>query len=201
MNDKTTIEGYGLVVKIARHYAKRSTADQADMIQEGLIALIEARKTFDESRGVKFSTHAWWKIRAAIQAYAMRNANHGAQHGRVGRDEFKAGKSTIKVSSFDSTTVGKEGEQRGLEEVLPSAEKLADEVLASAEVRAPLARFYAALTCERERAIWQNWASDEPESLAEIGKRFGMTKQNVSLIQIKLTKRARVVLWEMGLER
>lgn len=54
-----------LVFDIAQKYQHRGL-EFADLIQEGNIGLLRARKKFDRKRNVKFSTHATWWIKQAI---------------------------------------------------------------------------------------------------------------------------------------
>ena len=54
-----------LVVSIAKHHTHRGL-DFEDVIQEGNLGLHKAVRTFDFTRGFRFSTHATWHIRSAI---------------------------------------------------------------------------------------------------------------------------------------
>ena len=66
----------GLVYEVANQFIKRVLSDSEDttfcrdLIQEGYIGLVKAVDSFDCTRGVKFSTHAYIQIRKyIIQAY------------------------------------------------------------------------------------------------------------------------------------
>jgi RNA polymerase primary sigma factor len=54
-----------LVVSLAKRYQGYGLALE-DLIQEGNLGLLRAVDKFDASRGLKFSTHAFWWIRQAI---------------------------------------------------------------------------------------------------------------------------------------
>jgi RNA polymerase sigma factor (sigma-70 family) len=72
-----------LVVYVAKRY-RASGVPLLDLIQEGNIGLLRAAERFDPSRGVRFSTHAVWWIRQAIQSGITRNAGtiHLPEHVR-----------------------------------------------------------------------------------------------------------------------
>lgn len=61
-----------LVVKIAHEFA-RASRNLLDLIQEGNLGLIEAVKSFDPYRGIRFPSYAVWWIRAYIIRYLMNN--------------------------------------------------------------------------------------------------------------------------------
>ena len=61
-----------LVVKIAHEFA-RASRNLLDLVQEGNIGLMEAVKSFDPYRGIRFPSYAVWWIRAYIIRYLMNN--------------------------------------------------------------------------------------------------------------------------------
>ncbi len=69
LNLKTLIHEHGLLVsRIARHIKGRlpDSVLLDDLIQAGMIGLIEAARQFDSSRGASFETYAGIRIRGAI---------------------------------------------------------------------------------------------------------------------------------------
>jgi RNA polymerase sigma factor FliA len=67
-NDQFITDHIGLVKRIALHLAARlpSHFDTEDLMQAGMIGLIEASRNFDASRGASFSTYAGIRIRGAM---------------------------------------------------------------------------------------------------------------------------------------
>lgn len=61
-----------LVVKIAHEFVRASRL-LLDLIQEGNVGLMEAVKSFDPYRGIRFPSYAVWWIRAYIIRYLMNN--------------------------------------------------------------------------------------------------------------------------------
>ena len=59
---------YGLVIKIVKGY-NRDKFNHEVLTQEGLIGLIKAVDRFDPSRGLAFSTYAYYLIKGQIQRY------------------------------------------------------------------------------------------------------------------------------------
>ena len=59
---------------ISRAHALRGYGLQADdLVQEGIIGLLEAASRFDIGQGVRFSTYATWWIKATTMEYVLRN--------------------------------------------------------------------------------------------------------------------------------
>lgn len=87
-----------LVRGIARRCGVLGRADAVDIIQEGVVGLIQAVDRFDPCRGVQVSSYAYWWIRKAILTAAYpddggsdafsgrgRDANVAANEKRVGK--------------------------------------------------------------------------------------------------------------------
>jgi len=60
------------VVGMARRY-RGYGLPMADLVQEGMVGLMQALRRFDPGRDVRFATYARWWIRAAIQEYVARS--------------------------------------------------------------------------------------------------------------------------------
>lgn len=69
--DNNFIRTHAHIVRcIARQYGK--VTNQADLMQEGYIGLIEAAKRYDPNTGVKFDSYASWWVRKYIREYIIR---------------------------------------------------------------------------------------------------------------------------------
>ena len=66
--DKLVIEHVALVKRIANHIMNRlpSNIQKDDLIQAGMLGLLEASKNYDPSQGASFETYASIRIRGAI---------------------------------------------------------------------------------------------------------------------------------------
>ena len=69
---KLTSAYFRLVVAVAARF-KNYGLPMGDLIQEGVVGLMQAAQRFEPERKVRFSTYATWWIRAAIQDYVLRN--------------------------------------------------------------------------------------------------------------------------------
>ena len=63
---------FRLVVAVAARF-KNYGLPMGDLIQEGVVGLMQAAQRFEPERKVRFATYATWWIRAAIQDYVLRN--------------------------------------------------------------------------------------------------------------------------------
>ncbi len=70
--DELTTAYFRLVVAVAARF-KNYGLPMGDLMQEGVVGLMQAAQRFDAERNVRFATYATWWIRAAIQDYVLRN--------------------------------------------------------------------------------------------------------------------------------
>ena len=67
------ITAYGRLAVATAARFRNYGLPMADLIQEGMIGLLQAAARFEPEREVRFSTYAAWWIRSAMQDYILRN--------------------------------------------------------------------------------------------------------------------------------
>jgi RNA polymerase sigma-32 factor len=70
--DELTTAYFRLVVAVAARF-KNYGLPMGDLIQEGVVGLMQAAARFEPERKLRFATYATWWIRAAIQDFVLRN--------------------------------------------------------------------------------------------------------------------------------
>ena len=70
--DRLVTSHLNYVIKLARGY-RRSGVPMSDLIQEGVIGLVQAVKRFNPDKKVRLSTYAMWWIRASMQDHIVRS--------------------------------------------------------------------------------------------------------------------------------
>jgi RNA polymerase primary sigma factor len=169
-----------LVVAMARKQT-RGTVRLEELIQEGNLGLLRAVEKFDPEAGTRFSTYAAWWIRAYIGKY-LKEARSAVRprSGTVARADL----------SLDAPA-NEEGDVSELELLEDDAPPL-DEVCASREgdrrVRAALARLRKRVGEVGWDIIQTRLQKDPPDTLAEIGLRWGVSRERIRQIEIE-TKR------------
>lgn len=73
--NKVVVDNQGLVYNVARRYIN-ADVEFDDLIQEGNIGLMRAIDLFDESKGIKFSTYAFYWIRTKIRRYVISDSKN-----------------------------------------------------------------------------------------------------------------------------
>jgi RNA polymerase primary sigma factor len=162
-----------LVVSIAKRHATPSR-DFFEIVSDGNVSLMRAVERFDYSRGFKFSTYASWAI---MKNYARTIPEH-----MLHRDRYQTGREEL-LEHLSS----------------PPPEEHESDYLPA--VRATLDRMLGTLD-ERERSILrQRFGLDEhraPQTLHEIGQRFGVSKERIRQLEARAMSKLRTDFAEDG---
>ena len=133
--------GLPFVESLARRVAASMphSIELGDLVQDGMLGLIDAACRFDEARGIKFETFAERRVRGAMIDALRRDAwprgvrrqrreleaareelrrELGAEPSladlaaRVGSDEARLGRTIVRINTIESTSPLSAGEQR-----------------------------------------------------------------------------------------
>jgi RNA polymerase primary sigma factor len=170
-----------LVLAVARRYAMRGIRFD-DLVQEGNIGLLKAVEHFDPRRGTRFSTYALWWIRA----YIMKIVRDG--RGVVRPPPPKPGED-LPLSPRDLSleeSVDDDGEVTHLERLVADDPGPETRLLRSdkrREVNAALVRVKGRLGGLAWDIVQQRLGQDNPKTLEEIGKRWGVSRERVRQVE------------------
>lgn len=223
------VAGLPFVEALARRMASTMphSIDVGDLVQDGVIGLIDASHRFDEARGIKFETFAERRIRGAMIDALRRDAwPRGVRRVRreleaaretlrrelghepsladlaakVGTDEKRLGRTIVRIHTIESTSPLATAETID-EGCLPTA-------LVPSEPEAPDAAYER---CELEETIRGAIATLPPReqkvislyyygevTMKQIGAEIGVNESRVSQLHARAIKRLRVVLADMA---
>ncbi len=199
------------VVKIALEY-RNYGVKLPDLIQEGNIGLMVAVKKFNPFKGFRLITYASWWIRSFIQEFILK-ATGMVRHGskalkkklfyRKNRAETNAplqvdmphGEEHLPDISLDvALSDGKTTRLDMLRDDESDPHKAVqvrqDEAVVKKQVGSALAKL-----SDKERVVIEGrLLSDEPESLATLGIRLGLTRERVRQIEAAAMKKLKGTL-------
>src|SRR6187455_1180943 len=147
--NRRIVSGLPFVEALARRMAASmpNSIDIGDLVQDGVIGLIDAANRFDESRGIKFETFAERRVRGAMIDALRKDAwPRGVRRQRreldaareelrremgcepsladlaakVGSDEKRLGRTIVRINTIESTSPLATGEHMD-ETALPAA--------------------------------------------------------------------------------
>ena len=221
--------GLPFVEALARRMAASmpNSIDIGDLVQDGVLGLIDAAHRFDEARGIKFETFAERRVRGAMidalrhdawprgvrrQRRELDAAREALRRelghepsladlaARVGSDEKRLSRTIVRINTIESTSPLATGEHLD-ESSLPTA-------LVPSEPDSPDAAYEKLETRDRVRAAIKSLPDREQKVVAlyyygeatmkEIGAEIGVNESRVSQLHARAVRRLRDALGTMG---
>jgi RNA polymerase sigma factor for flagellar operon FliA len=197
--------------------------DLGDLVQDGMIGLIDAANRFDERRGIKFETFAERRVRGAMIDALRRDAwPRGVRRvrreieaarealrrelgcepslaelaARVGADAARLERTIVRIHTIESTSplaTADDVRDAQLPPVLVPAEPLAPDKAYEVQELRERVRAAIAALPPRERAIITRYYYGE-ETMKQIGLRIGVNESRVSQLHARALERLRRVL-------
>ena len=213
------------VEQLARRVAATMphSIDIGDLVQDGVIGLIDAAHRFDESRGIKFETFAERRIRGAMIDALRKDAwPRGVRRQRreleaareqlrrelgcepsladlaakMGSDEKRLGRTIVRINAIESTSPLANGDNHD-ESTLPAA-------LIPSEPEQPDTAYEKSETKDRIRAAIESLPAREQKviglyyyqeaTMKQIGAEIGVNESRVSQLHARAIKRLRDAL-------
>ena len=227
--NRRIVAGLPFVEALARRMAASmpNSIDVGDLVQDGVLGLIDAAHRFDADRGIKFETFAERRVRGAMIDALRRDAwPRGVRRqrreldaarealrrelghepsmadlaARVGSDEKRLSRTIVRINTIESTSPLATGEHMD-ESSLPPA-------LVPSEPEAPDAQYERLETRDRVRAAIQSLPWRERKviglyyygevTMKQIGAEIGVNESRVSQLHARAIRRLRTALGEMG---
>jgi RNA polymerase sigma factor FliA len=222
---RRVVNGLPFVRALARRMASTMphSIDVGDLVQDGVIGLIDAAHRFDEGRGIKFETFAERRIRGAMIDALRRDAwPRGVRRqrreleaaretlrrelghepsladlaARIGTDEKRLGRTIVRIATIESTSPLATGLTVD-EACLPTA-------LVPSEPEAPDAAYERNEVEQRVKMAIETLPAREQKviglyyygevTMKQIGAEIGVNESRVSQLHARAIKRLRLVL-------
>jgi RNA polymerase sigma factor for flagellar operon FliA len=227
--NRRIVAGLPFVESLARRMAASmpNSIDISDLVQDGVLGLIDAAHRFDEARGIKFETFAERRVRGAMidalrkdawprgvrrqrreldaaREALRRELGHEPSMAdlaaRVGSDEKRLSRTIVRINTIEATSPLATGEHLD-ESSLPTA-------LVPSEPEAPDAAYERTETRERVRGAIQALPWRERKVIAlyyygevtmkQIGAEIGVNESRVSQLHARAIRRLRDSLGDMN---
>lgn len=200
-----------------------NSIDLGDLVQSGMIGLIDAAHRFDESRGIKFETFAERRVRGAIidalrrdawprGVRRMRRQLEAAREelrrelghepsladlaARVGADEARLGRTIVRINTIESTSPLAsldESDSADLPPVLVPSEPPAPDQAYETLEVRERVRAAIALLPPRERRVIGRYYFEEA-TMKQIGVEIGVNESRVSQLHARAVQRLKKAL-------
>ena len=223
------VGGLPFVESLARRMASSmpNSIDIGDLVQDGVLGLIDAANRFDEGRGIKFETFAERRVRGAMidalrkdawprgvrrqrreldaaREALRRELGHEPSMAdlaaRVGSDEKRLSRTIVRINTIEATSPLANGEHTD-ESSLPTA-------LVPSEPDSPHRAYEKTEMRERVRAAIQTLPWRERKviglyyygevTMKHIGAEIGVNESRVSQLHARAIRRLRDALGEMN---
>src|SRR6188474_128417 len=223
------VAGLPFVEALARRMASSmpNSIDMGDLVQDGVLGLIDAAHRFDEERGIKFETFAERRVRGAMidalrkdawprgvrrqrreldaaREALRRELGHEPSMAdlaaRVGSDEKRLSRTIVRINTIEATSPLATGEHMD-ESSLPTA-------LVPSEPDAPDAAYEKTEIRERVRAAIRTLPTRERKviglyyygevTMKQIGAEIGVNESRVSQLHARAIRRLKEALGEMN---
>ena len=231
-HNRRIVAGLPFVQTLARRMAATmpNSVDVGDLVQDGVLGLIDAANRFDEDRGIKFETFAERRVRGAMidalrkdawprgvrrqrreldtaREELRRELGHEPSMAdlaaRVGSDEKRLSRTIVRINTIEATSPLATGEHMD-ESSLPTA-------LVPSEPDAPDAAYEKLETRDRVRAAIQSLPWREAKviglyyygevTMKQIGAEIGVNESRVSQLHARAIRRMREALGEMNQQK
>ena len=223
--DRRVVAAIPFVEQLARRVASTmpQSIDIGDLVQDGVIGLIDAAHRFDEGRGIKFETFAERRIRGAM-IDALRKAAwpRGVRRQRreleaareqlrrelgcepsladlaakVGSDEKRLGRTIVRINTIESTSplaTGDHSKDSSLPESLVPAQPERPDYLYEREETKVRVRAAIASLPPREQKVIGLYYYDEA-TMKQIGAEIGVNESRVSQLHARAIRRLKDAL-------
>src|SRR6266403_2132115 len=230
--NRRIVAGLPFVEALARRMAASmpNSIDIGDLMQDGVLGLIDAANRFDEARGIKFETFAERRVRGAMidalrkdawprgvrrqrreldaaREELRRELGHEPSMAdlaaRVGSDEKRLSRTIVRINTIEATSPLATGEHMD-ESSLPPA-------LVPSEPEAPDKQYERLETRDRVRAAIQSLPWRERKviglyyygevTMKQIGAEIGVNESRVSQLHARAIRRLRDALGEMNQQK
>ena len=219
------VAGLPFVESLARRMASTMphSIDLGDLVQDGVLGLIDAAKRFDEGRGIKFETFAERRVRGAMidalrrdawprgvrrvrrELEAARESLRRELGGeptladlakRVGSDEARLERTIVRINTIESTSpiANADGaDNASLPAALIPSEPPAPDVLFEQVEARERVRAAMAKLPPRERHIIRLYYFSEA-TMKQIGEAIGVNESRVSQLHARAMQRLRALM-------
>ncbi len=228
-HDRRIVAGLPFVEALARRMAASmpNSIDIGDLVQDGVLGLIDAAHRFDEARGIKFETFAERPVRGAMidalrkdawprgvrrqrreldaaREALRRELGHEPSMAdlaaRVGSDEKRLSRTIVRINTIEATSPlasGDHVDESNLPTVLVPSEPDAPDTAYEKTEAQERVRNAIAALPPREQTVISLYYYREA-TMKEIGAEIGVNESRVSQLHARAIKRLRESLGEMG---